>query len=1080
MRRWLPSNYLRPLHQPSPPKQAEMPKDTPSSQPAFDSRCPHSNTARNLVVCIDGTANQFSAKSTNIIELFSRLVKDEEDQLAFYNSGIGTYAKPSFQSLGYLKQVVYHSIDMAIAWNFERIIHAAYEWLSENYRPGDRIFLFGGSFCFSRGAYQVRVVAGMIHKVGLLHKGNKNQIPFAYELYSSVTENTKRDPTKEGSPNQSNSGASLEAEHKHCQQFKATLCRKDVKVHFVGAWDTVSSIGILRGKSLPETVSGMGHVCAFRHALALDELRAKFQPEYANGGLGPLQGDVGDVKEVWFAGSHSDIGGGNISNENLSNFGPALRWMTYEAMTRGLRMNPYEGQWSTIAPKESLKGIWFLLELLPFPSLSYESQDSLTWWPHLASRRVIHPGQYIHQSVFTHLERTGAFTSKSGINKSSIDTDSHALLYHDPTSLIPGSFPSATIPTSTTYVPEAILPSTRLSARLNWKDLLRDYTSHPIVEKDPYENVMHTVSTLDGICRELLRERDPEDDDPLDFNTFTAAILTLRSYLDDAARLSSIAEVPRAAYSMLTALHIAHEKHRSDIESRRTLLRLLTHARSLPQGRRRRFTTAQIKEWVEPFGDEFKLSLNNLLTSFGNPCLHSHLVKKDSMDDSFCFSSNDPHRIFILHRNSHIDVWDTSSGQPPRDYMAYPDLQIARATRDSSLIATARSTNPDHPDKIGIRIFDTKTHRDLRESAEILAGATLSPRCAQAAEDGMRDYDLDEDERGPEEEKDYEPELGTDNNEYDDDAKSDISDDQDGDDDTQDDSDGNQDDGDDNQDDENDNQDDENDDQEEFDEDADEDEAEGEEETRGASVNDDDDDGNWGRGIAMCFSNDNQMLAISSGTSVVLWRRDEEGGWQAFDRFRIGGWVSTENNAITFLADNSKIAYMTREDVLATTLDHSNYETVTLIGSRYPRAIVTSADGKWLVSLHTHGYLKIYSVDDLGVAGQTMNTGDPHTRCVAFRPDGKVLATGGKGIQLWRCDTWERVYQYRSGPMDDFAFSPDGMKMATANLEDDSDDEDDEEGDVEEPGEEDDGIYASRPMVQLWDIEAAVNIHFDE
>ena len=71
--------------------------------------------------------------------------------------------------------------------------------------------------------------------------------------------------------------------------------------------DTVSSIGVLRGQSLPETVTGMGHVCAFRHALALDEKRVKFQPEYVNGGLGPLPGDTGNVKEVWFPGTHSDM-----------------------------------------------------------------------------------------------------------------------------------------------------------------------------------------------------------------------------------------------------------------------------------------------------------------------------------------------------------------------------------------------------------------------------------------------------------------------------------------------------------------------------------------------------------------------------------------------------------------------------------------------------------------------------------------------------------------------------------------------------------------------------------------------------
>jgi hypothetical protein len=76
--------------------------------------------------------------------------------------------------------------------------------------------------------------------------------------------------------------------------------------------DTVSSVGIAPGPSLPETTEGMTHVCIFRHALALDEVRVKFLPEYANGGHGPpLVGSkdkyYGDIKEVWFAGSHSDM-----------------------------------------------------------------------------------------------------------------------------------------------------------------------------------------------------------------------------------------------------------------------------------------------------------------------------------------------------------------------------------------------------------------------------------------------------------------------------------------------------------------------------------------------------------------------------------------------------------------------------------------------------------------------------------------------------------------------------------------------------------------------------------------------------
>ena len=135
------------------------------------------------------------------------------------------------------------------------------------------------------------------------------------------------------------------------ERFKTAFSYKNVKVHFVGAWyvqftltisaclkkiliirDTVSSIGITRGTHmLPRTVNGMAHVCHFRHALALDERRVKFLPEYAYGGsskwpgsseppepethpsdhANKSRGTKAKVRpqtlEVWFAGTHSDM-----------------------------------------------------------------------------------------------------------------------------------------------------------------------------------------------------------------------------------------------------------------------------------------------------------------------------------------------------------------------------------------------------------------------------------------------------------------------------------------------------------------------------------------------------------------------------------------------------------------------------------------------------------------------------------------------------------------------------------------------------------------------------------------------------
>ncbi|KAJ8092922.1 hypothetical protein PM082_023558 [Marasmius tenuissimus] len=337
---------------------------------------------RNLVVCIDGTSNKFGQNNSNVVELYSRLVKDES-QLTYYNSGIGTFPKPSWKSFSYYKKKTAHVIDMAIAWWFEKRIMEAYRWLSDNYREGDRLFLFG----FSRGAYQVRVLSAMIEMVGLIHRGNDDQIPFAYELYSKCT-----DPMK----TLARQPVDSEASH-----FRKTFSR-EVKVHFVGAWDTVSSVGLFP-KTLPLTTTGMDYVCFFRHALALDERRVNFVPEYAGGQTGSFSYPQAQnrlpppKKEVWFAGTHSDIGGGAAKNEELTSNGPALRWMIRESIEAGLSLSPFSGQWSKVYGKldeieqHSPSRLWIPLEILP-------GIKSVV--PHLGERRQILLGQQIHQSVY--------------------------------------------------------------------------------------------------------------------------------------------------------------------------------------------------------------------------------------------------------------------------------------------------------------------------------------------------------------------------------------------------------------------------------------------------------------------------------------------------------------------------------------------------------------------------------------------------------------------------------------------------------------------------------------------------------
>ncbi|KAF4615643.1 hypothetical protein D9613_012543 [Agrocybe pediades] len=406
------------------PNHADGPSEGPSPDhkpetPKIHVPCCHSpmDTAkqRNLVISIDGTSNKFGAMNTNVIEHHSLLIKDGR-QIPYYNSGIGTYARPSWTpSLKFIGMVIHHKIDLAIAWDFDKTVKDAYRWISENYEDGDLIFMFG----FSRGAFQVRVLSAMIEKVGLLHRGNELQIPFAYELYCDPATD---EPEHVTDPSDPSSGEITVA-----QRFKLTFSRENVKVHFVGVWDTVSSIGTVRGaKMLPGTIDGMKHVCFFRHALSLDERRVKFLPEYANGGKGPdkeaTSGAIPHTKEVWFAGTHSDIGGGNTLNPSLNRTRPPLRWMVYEAGPLGLRTSAFKRDLKDderVSVKESLTWVWWPFECFPFRRLTYTRRENGKETTHVLHRgkvRKIQPGQKIHTSVGL----TNDYTPKASAPPSSL------------------------------------------------------------------------------------------------------------------------------------------------------------------------------------------------------------------------------------------------------------------------------------------------------------------------------------------------------------------------------------------------------------------------------------------------------------------------------------------------------------------------------------------------------------------------------------------------------------------------------------------------------------------------------------
>ncbi|KAI5116599.1 hypothetical protein M0805_006777 [Coniferiporia weirii] len=276
---------------------------------------------RTLVLCFDGTNDQFDLDNTNVVDFFSALWKgDQNSQLVYYQSGFGTYMIPEVAPLLYSK--ISKLTDLMFAKNLSHHVMSGYKFLMQNYKKGDKICIFG----FSRGAYTARTLAGMIHKVGLLPIWNEQQVPFAYGMY-------KDDKSGRG----------------QSDKFKKAFTAGEVKIDFVGVWDTVASIGLFP-TTLPFTNSNTS-IKTFRHALSLDERRVKFKPymhyedrgdtnegsskSFMDGNCRHLQqyriNHVTDVLEVWFAGCHCDVGGGSVPNDTPDRLARiSLQWMIRE------------------------------------------------------------------------------------------------------------------------------------------------------------------------------------------------------------------------------------------------------------------------------------------------------------------------------------------------------------------------------------------------------------------------------------------------------------------------------------------------------------------------------------------------------------------------------------------------------------------------------------------------------------------------------------------------------------------------------------------------------------------------------
>jgi uncharacterized protein (DUF2235 family) len=375
---------------------------------------------KKIIVCCDGTGNEFRAGApketdtegnSNVVKLYTSLDLSLL-QIAYYHPGVGTMGDPSKQGLarGWSKVK-----GLAFGWGFRENVLDAYRYLMQHYNAGDTVYIFG----FSRGAYTARALAGFLHGYGLLCRGNEGHILYAWNLYTAKLkkQRTQDDPQQ-----------TVETDF----AFRDTFSHADFMMHFVGLWDTVSSVGwittpmrLLHLAQNPSIVTG-------RHAISIDERRCFYHDNLWGDAVkiqippilrGRPEGEaldrLQDIAQVWFPGVHSDVGGsyGQYS-AGLAN--DSLTWMMEQAAAAGAvfkkqRVEAVLGepvvddpqrrteQLQCLYPKpaswnihKSLDWKWWMLELFPHRYYSTDADKKeilrVPWgaWRRLPDEAMLH------------------------------------------------------------------------------------------------------------------------------------------------------------------------------------------------------------------------------------------------------------------------------------------------------------------------------------------------------------------------------------------------------------------------------------------------------------------------------------------------------------------------------------------------------------------------------------------------------------------------------------------------------------------------------------------------------------------
>jgi uncharacterized protein (DUF2235 family) len=394
---------------------------------------------RNIVICCDGTGNEISENISNVLKLYRCLRKTEKTtprQLVFYDPGVGTLARPDpWQKL---KQDFSAILGLATGYGLDNTVLASYRFLVHNYQEGDQIYLFG----FSRGAYTVRVLAGLIHKVGLVSPEQVNLTGSGLTSYKQFSSNG---PHGTGFDLQQLTDAADEdgplpaTKDDQAAQFARILSTRWPTIRFVGVWDTVASVIVPRPdrfyvpsfEELAYTLQNPS-VKTFRQAISIDERRCMFrlkqwdapQTFMHNRFSATNNSEPQDILQVWFSGVHADIGGGYPEEESALSKYPLL-WMIDEATKSGLALDQRTvnqlawgkqrkgSPFSYVAPNfegelhDSMNAAWRILEYYPKNAKYKEWPARQIYFGRYipdAEPRLIPEDAFIHESVVKRID----------------------------------------------------------------------------------------------------------------------------------------------------------------------------------------------------------------------------------------------------------------------------------------------------------------------------------------------------------------------------------------------------------------------------------------------------------------------------------------------------------------------------------------------------------------------------------------------------------------------------------------------------------------------------------------------------